>query len=88
VDALLKHGEPAMTTKAHDAQALEDQTAHLELMLIEQFIQASGYDPARLGELRTDERERLQHEATAYAAGKLAEVESRAHLIHELHGQR
>ena len=49
-----------MTTKAPDVRALEDQTAHLELMLIEQFIRARGYDPANLGELSTDEREHLR----------------------------
>ena len=77
-----------MTSNAPDIRALEDQTAHLELMLIEQFIRARGYDPAKLGELSTDEREHLQKEAAAHAAGKLAEVESRAHFIHALHGER
>ena len=77
-----------MTTKAPDIRAMEDQTAHLELTLMEQFIRARGYDPAKLGELPADERQRLQREASAHAAGKLAEVESRAHFIHELHGER
>jgi len=71
-----------------DTRAMEDQTAHLELALMEQFIRARGYDPAKLGELLADERERLQKEASAHAAGKLAEVESRAHFIRELHGER
>jgi hypothetical protein len=77
-----------MSTKDPDTRAMEDQTAHLERALMEQFIRARGYDPAKLGELPTDERERLQKEASAHAAGKLAEVESRAHFIHELHGER
>jgi hypothetical protein len=55
---------------------------------MEQFIRARGYDPAKLGELPVDERERLQKEASAHAAGKLAEFESRAHFVHELHGER
>jgi hypothetical protein len=75
-------------TKASDARAVEDQSAQLESMLIEQFIRARGYDPGQLGALPTDERQRLQSQATVYAACKLAEVESRAHFIHELHGQR
>jgi hypothetical protein len=75
-----------MTTKDPDARAMEDQSAHLESALIEQFILARGHDPARLHELPADERERLQKDAATYAAGKLAEVESRAHFVHELHG--
>ena len=77
-----------MTTKDPDTRAMQDQTAHLELTLMEQFIRARGYDPAKLGDLATDERERVQKEAAAHAAGKLAEVESRAHFIHALHGER
>jgi hypothetical protein len=79
--AVTKHQDP-------DTRAMEDQTAHLELALMEQFIRARGYDPAKLGELPVDERERLQKQASAHAAGKLAEIESRAHFIHELHGAR
>jgi hypothetical protein len=75
-----------MTTKDPDTRAMEDQSAHLELALIEQFIRARGHDPARLHDLPADERERLQKDAATYAAGKLAEVESRAHFVHELHG--
>ena len=75
-----------MTTKDPDAPALEDQNAHLELALIEQFIRARGIDPARLHELPDDERHQLQKEAAAHAALKLAEMESRAHYVHELHG--
>ena len=75
-----------MTTKDPDVRAMEDQTAHLESALIEEFIRARGHDPARLHELPPEEREHLQRDAATYAAGKLAEVESRAHFVHELHG--
>ena len=75
-----------MSTKDPDVPPLEDRTAHLELALIEQFIRARGIDPASLHDLPTDERERLQRDAEAYAALKLAEMESRAHYVHDLHG--
>jgi hypothetical protein len=75
-----------MSTKPPDTHAMEDQTAHLELALIEQFIRARGIDPASLHDLPDDERERLQKDAAAHAALKLAEMESRAHYVHELHG--
>jgi hypothetical protein len=74
-----------MSTRDPGPPAREDQTAHLESALIEQFIRARGHDPARLHELPADQRETLLKEAASHAAGKLAEVESRAHFIHELH---
>jgi hypothetical protein len=64
---------------------MEDQMAHLELALIEQYIRACGFDPAKLHELPDDQRHRLQRQAAAHAAMKLAEMEARAHYVHELH---
>ena len=72
--------------KDSDIPPMEDQTAHLELALIEQFIRARGFDPARLHDLPDAERAALQRAAAAHAAVKLAEMESRAHFVHELHG--
>ncbi len=77
-----------MSSKLPDTHAMEDQTAHLELALIEQFIRARGIDPAHLHDLPDDERERLQKDAAAHAALQLAEMESRAHYVHELHGDQ
>ena len=74
-----------MRDKNPDLPAMEGQTAHLELALIEQFIRARGFDPARLHELPDDERHQLQKDATAHAALKLAEMESRAHYVHDIH---
>jgi hypothetical protein len=59
----------------------EDKTA-----LIEQFIWARGLDPAKLHDLPDDERKQLVKEAAADACSRLAEMESRAHYVHELHG--
>ena len=69
-----------------DVHPLEDQTAHLEQAFIDEFIRLRGYDPARLRDLAVIERDDLLKHAVAYAAEKLAEVESRAHYVHELHG--
>jgi hypothetical protein len=71
-----------------DDHPIEDQMAPLERACIDEFIRGRGYDPARLHELPAAERDELLKHAAAYAAGKLAEVESRAHYIHELHGDR
>jgi hypothetical protein len=77
-----------MADRSGDIRPIEDPTAHLERALIEQFIRTRGYDPARLKDLKEDERRKLLRDASAYAAAKLAEVESRAHYVDELHGER
>jgi hypothetical protein len=71
-----------------DVRPMEDQMAHLEQALIEDFIRMRGHDPARLDELPVAERDALLRQATTHAAVKLAEVESRAHYVHEIHGDR
>ena len=75
-----------MSTRDPDAPVREDQTAHLESALIEQFIRSRGFDPARLHELSDTERGQLQREAAGHAALKLAEMDARAHYVHDLHG--
>ena len=54
-------------------------------MIGEQTTKVKPVDPARLHDLPDDEREALQKQAAAHAALKLAEMESRAHYVHELH---
>jgi hypothetical protein len=71
-----------------DAQPIEDQTAHLEQALIDDFIRMRGHDPAHLGALPAEERELLLKQAALYAASKLTEVEARAHYVHNIHGER
>ena len=71
-----------------DIRPMEDQTAHLEQAFIDEFIRLRGHDPGTLRGLPGGERDDLLRHAVAYAAAKLAEVESRAHYIHELHGDR
>ena len=77
-----------MNRSDSDLHPLEDPTAHLEQAFIDEFIRLRGHDPARLRDLAADERHDLLKHAVAYASAKLAEVESRAHYVHELHGDR
>jgi hypothetical protein len=65
-----------------------DPSAGLERAMIEEFIRARGYDPAKLQDLPEDVRRRIQSDASTHAAARLAEMEARAHYIHELHGDR
>jgi hypothetical protein len=71
-----------------DGSHLTDPNAVLERAIIEDFIRARGYDPARLQELPEAVRRQLQSEASTHAAARLAEMEARAHYVHELHGDR
>jgi len=67
---------------------LADPHAGLESAMIEEFIRTRGYDPARLQDLPEDLRRRLQSDASTHAAARLAEMEARAHYVHELHGDK
>jgi hypothetical protein len=75
-------------TKDMDRAPIADPNADLERALIEDFIRGRGYDPATLHALPEDLQYRLRCDATAHAAGRLTEMEARAHYIDELHGQR
>jgi len=68
-----------------DVPPVDDFEAKLELLLIEQYLREHGHDLKELPALELAERERLLHDASAYAAGKLAEIEARAHYVEDLH---
>jgi len=74
-----------MSTPPTGVRPIEDPTGQLELALIDQFIRSRGYDSAALDALPAELRQSLQKLASAYAAAKLAEMESRARYVHELH---
>ena len=75
-------------SKDPDIGPLEDQAAHLEQAFIDEFIRMRGHDPAKLHDLPARERDQLLKQASAHASARLAEVESRAHYVHEIHGDR
>ena len=62
-----------------------DQTARLEQALITEFLERRGFTTATLNQLPEPDLHALLKEASSNASAKLAEVESRAHYIHELH---
>jgi hypothetical protein len=71
-----------------ESSRIADPNARLERAMIDEFIRARGYDPARLHDLPDDVRRRVQSEASTYAAARLAEMEARAHYVQELHGDK
>ena len=74
-----------MTTKEPETRAMEDPEGRLGEALIEEFFLARGIDPAALQALPGAQAQRLLTEASVYASTKLAEVEARAHFVHEIH---
>jgi hypothetical protein len=57
----------------------------LERTLIDGYVRAQGYDPARLADLDTATRDELLKAASVYASARLAEVEARSQYVHDLH---
>ena len=68
-----------------DVPPRAEQTAKLEQALITEFLERRGFTKAMLEDLPASELHALMKEASAYASARLAEVESRAHYIHDLH---
>ena len=70
-----------------DTLPREQPLAEFERNMIDDFVRGAGYDPADL-RTRTDAAARsVLTMASAYAAGKLTEVESRMHYLRSLRGQ-
>lgn len=76
-----------MRAKESDTRPIQDPEGQLERALIDDFLRARGLDAAALHALPEDQAKRVLTEASAYAAMKLAEVEARAHYVHEIHGK-
>jgi hypothetical protein len=68
-----------------DIPAHSDQTAQLEQSFIAEFLQRRGHTAATLAAMPAADALALQREASSYASARLAEVESRAHYVHEIH---
>lgn len=65
--------------------AFQEPQAKLELAFIDEYLKSHGEDPDAV-RLRTDSAaQELLKQASIHAAGRLTEVESRAHYLHELH---
>jgi hypothetical protein len=77
-----------MTARDPDVHPMEDPERQLEKTLIDDFIRSRGHDPTALDSLPEDERARLLTEASTHAAGRLAEIEAKAHFVRDMHDAR
>ncbi len=77
-----------MTLDNSDVCRVEDPESRLENALIDEFLLGRGYDAGSFATLSEDDAKRLLKEASVYAGSKLAEVEARAHFVHEIHREK
>jgi len=66
-------------------ESVGDPLAQLERAFIEEYLQGRGHRLKDVRELPTEQADALMKEAAAYASGRLTEVETRAHLVSDLH---
>jgi hypothetical protein len=71
-----------------DVPVMHDPEAALEQAFIDGYLRAKGVESGQVHTLAQAEATRLMTEASVYAAAKLAEVEARAHYVHDVHGIR
>jgi hypothetical protein len=64
---------------------MEDPQAQLARSYIEEYLRSKSFTTKSLRDLPEAEARRLRVEASTYAALKLAEVETRAHMMGEIH---
>ena len=62
-----------------------DPLAQLERAFIEEYLHGRGQHLNTLAALPREQANALMKEASAYASGRLTEVETRAHLVGDLH---
>ena len=58
----------------------------LERMYIEEYLSGKGHTLGSVSALPEDEARQLMVEASVNASGRLAEVETRARLVQDIHG--
>jgi hypothetical protein len=64
---------------------IEDPLAALEIGFIDQFLALRGFTRHSVGRLPRVEAARVLSSACEYASLRLAEIESRAHYVDEMH---
>lgn len=75
-----------MTQNQPDPPPAHSHFEQLEQALIDDFLRTRGYEYAQLASLPDTQRGTLLKEASVYASSRLAEVDSRWHLLNEIHG--
>jgi len=75
-----------MAADRPDVSDHQDPQQQLEQALIDEFLHRQGCERAQLNMLPVTQQKLLMTQASSYASGKLAEVDARAHFVHQMHG--
>ena len=67
------------------SESIGEPLAQLEIAFIEEYLLSRGHHLNTLRDLPVEQANALMKEASAYASGRLTEVETRAHLVEDLH---
>lgn len=73
-------------TQQRNEPVMADPHARLERMYVEEYLRSKGLSLELIRGMPEDEARELMREAELYAAAKLAEAESRSHLLDHLAG--
>lgn len=65
---------------------MEDPEAKLATVYIDEYLRSKGQSLESICNLPKEQAKQLMIEASTYAAIKLAEVDTKAHMIKEIHG--
>ena len=74
-----------MTEKDVNVRPVEDPEAQLERAFIDEYLRLHGHEPEAVHLLPEAQRMTLLEATSIYAAGKLAEFESRSHYVQDIH---
>jgi hypothetical protein len=74
-----------MTQNRYDTPPMQAPLGVLESSLIDEYLRLQGQDPAHVEHLPAGRRDALLRSASLHASARLAEIESRAYYLHELH---
>lgn len=69
-----------------DVPAAADPRAQMERTLMAEYLRARGHDWGSVRALPEAEARALLRDASLHASARLTEIESRAHLVSDLHG--
>lgn len=78
-------GSPDPSETAVPPAAGDDLLASLERNIIEAYLHNKGYSLAMLKDLPAEQAHQLMVEASREASARLAEMESRAHMVNDIH---
>jgi hypothetical protein len=70
-----------------DTRPMADPEGRLERAFIDDYLRQHGHEPEEVRSMPEEPARALLAAAAIYAAGRLAELEARAHYVHEMqHG--